>query len=184
MPDESWLVLSELLEEPVETITFGKTRIKIHPAGLPELRDFGKFVANEGLGPGDQLTDGKTMLDLWQHVFWLLLRNGTPGMTPERADAGDWDITVETAGRILPRFLHGQGLSVSDWQKGITDLAVKAGLFSREAAEGEGVGGESPMPTPNLPLPESESTEKSQDGQLPDATGERSSPVSSDTELT
>jgi len=160
-------ILSQCLEEPVATIKIGEADVVIYPAGLAELRDFFRHLKQRGLKPGDAVTltgeeeeaaepsdgafDGaEAMFDhneFMSYVFWLCIRQGTPGMTPGRVAREAWEVKPEEAMKLMGTYARGRAEDAPT----VSDLAIATGLFGmteEQDASGEAEGGEETRSSP------------------------------------
>ena len=132
-------ILSQLLDEPVAEIMVGDAKVKIYPVGLPEQRDLAKKFREMGVNEGDNVDIAG--FDFLGHVFWLLIRQGTSQMTPERVRREDWEVPKEAGTSLMGLY----GKAAGEDAIPIIELAQMAGLFSKEDdEEGEADGGETP----------------------------------------
>ncbi len=147
--EQDFDVLADLLEEPIEHIEIkGKKKpfkITICPVGIPEQRDMARKLHELGVEVGAVLA----LNEIYPFAFWLLIRQGTPGMTVERIFREDWEIDEKTAVRLYG--IYNKQLDVEDKEALTVDRLLRlAGLASEEedeAGEAEG-GGTPPSPQP------------------------------------
>lgn len=142
-------ILADLLELPVAEIDIGKMHVLIRPAGLPEMNDLHRKLTAMQVEAGD-LIPNTTMM--WGYIFWLLVRQGTPGMTPERIFAGDWEFPEGSGLRLFGMYRKTLGVSDAECVAKAKDFGAAAGLLGEEDEEGEAESGEtrsSPPPNDN-----------------------------------
>lgn len=85
--------------------------------------------------------------DRMSNILWVILRRGAPGMTPQRMLKGQWTLTAEEMGRVVPFFVDGRPILVT--------LLQEMDIF------GIGGGGSSTNPSPGSPSGDQ------QDGEAP-----------------
>ncbi len=140
-------ILSQCLDSPVldDPIMVGDFPVVVYPAGLPETRDLAKKFREMGVEEGDDVDVGS--IDFIGHVFWLVIRQGTPAMTPRRVRREQWEVPKEAATSMMGLYAKTEGQEPIP----VIELARLTGLFGEEDDdEGEAEGGETPpSPQPN-----------------------------------
>ena len=121
---------------------FHMTHDDFKDAGLIELM---AEAAEKGVM--DMAVIVKKSSDRMNTILWVILRKGAPGMTPQKMWKGQWTLTAEEMGRLVPFFEGGRPLIVT--------LLTEMDIF------GVGGGGSSTNPSPGSP------SSDQQDGEAP-----------------
>lgn len=175
-------LFDDMLGSRIKTLKLGKHDWVVYPAGIPELRDLSvcfkhmqdAFTGDlEEIPPEYEADKGTIIYQFWADVLWLLLRQGSPGMTDHRAFKEEYEIERSDGVRLLDTFVREYGPDdVEEAEEGVGltvgDLAVEAGLLDDEL-----VSNLSGKTSPNSETqPSSLLGEKPQDGE--EQTGQKS----------